>query len=131
MERRVFKETLMTYYKLIYVIVAVCCIFCMWNKHVVIAVPLVVILLLITDRLVKGEYIMESEVLVLKRGRFVKDRTILIGSVRSVNVYRGFKAIRGSVRLVMDGDVVFLNPENADGFVDALCKRNMNISVNG
>lgn len=129
MERRVFKETLMTYYKLLYVVIAVCCVFSMWNKHIIVAVPLVIILLLITDRLVKGEYIVDSESVILRRGRFMKERALLINSIRSVKRHKGINAARGNIELVFDGYRVFLNPENPDSFIDALLKRNASISV--
>lgn len=127
MEKRVFKEALFGYYKLTYAVVAVACLILVWLKIIIPAVVMVIIMLLITDRLVRGEYVMESGALMLNRGRFFKERAVLISEIERVERLKGSKSIRGSVVISMADDKIFLSPENPDGFVDALLKRNPNI----
>lgn len=129
MERRVFKETPFPAWKLIYAVVCVGLIASMWTKHILLAVPMVIVLLLITDRLIRGEYVLESEVLIMRRGRFLKEKPLLISSIKFVYVFHGMAAFGGSVALVLDKGSIYLNPENTESFIKTLCQRNANIQV--
>lgn len=126
MGKRVFKEVLPYIYKLVYIFVAIQCLIYAWFKIMLLAVPMAVILLLITDKLIRGEYIMESEVLILHRGRFFKDKELLISMITSV---RKSNSVLGKIQIVYNGQKIYLNPENPDAFVENLKKRNESIAT--
>lgn len=123
MEKRVFKETLPPSYKIAYVIIAALCVICAWHRLILYAIPTAVILLLITDRLIKGEYTLESQVIIMQRGRFLRDKTLLIANIEKVEKRKGFDTFLGNVSLKYMGRTYILNPENPDSFTDCLNKR--------
>lgn len=129
MERRVFKESLLSYYKIAYAASVILCVVFVWKKWIIAAVPLVVVLLLITDKLIRGEYVVEQQVITLQRGRFVKKRHVLTDDILSVRRVRGAEAWRGNVVLTCKSGVFHLNPEHPDSFVAHLASRLPGIQV--
>lgn len=123
MERRVFKEALPPTYRIAYIIVAVLCVLCAWLKLMALAIPTAVLLLLITDKLIRGEYILESQVIIMRRGRFLRDKAVLITSIESVSKVSGTRRMLGNVSLTAGGRRLTINPENPDSFVECLTRR--------
>ncbi len=123
MEKRVFKEQLTPAFKTIYAIAAAACITCAWFKLILLAVTAAVVLLLITDRLLKGEYVLETKVLTLRRGRFAKEKAMLIENIENVETRKGLDAFIGTIAIGHLGRKRILNPENPESFAQALAKR--------
>lgn len=123
MEKRVFKEALPPAYKLAYVVIAALCVVGAWHKLVALAVPAAVVLLLITDKLTKGEYTLESQVLIMRRGRFFRDKILLVASIGSVRKRTGSARMLGNVEVECLGARYILNPETPDSFTECLAKR--------
>ena len=123
MEKRVFKEALPPCYKAAYAVIAALCVIGAWHKLIVLAVPAAVVLLLITDKLTKGEYAIESQVLIMRRGRFFRDKTLLVSRIDSVRKRESLARLLGNVEVRCDGATYVLNPENPGSFTECLAKR--------
>ena len=105
----------------------VVCIYMMWQGGGIgIAVSLLLVLLVI-ERTIHTEYRIDGENLVIRKGRFTKEKVIPLSQIGRVDRIRRFKMGRwmlGSCLVIVgnDGQQTFITPVDEDEFVKQLIR---------
>jgi len=94
----------------------------LWDKHVLIALALVLLLIVCIEKLIHTTYTLTDDKMVLYYGRFIKSKEVPLAEVKQI---RGYKSMLNHGVLIdySENKFVLLQPVKEEEFVQILMKR--------